>query len=236
MKEKIISYIKLIICFGLFLYSSTIISFGLSLIGIDITNMNVFTKTLFSVSISLILAVIIILIYRKEIVKDFKEFKINFSNRLLFTLKLFGIFMLIKIMSSYVSVILSNVLNIQELTSENQSTITDLLGQYPLLMIFSSVCLAPIYEEILFRLGFKKCIKNNVLFVLISGTLFGLIHIFPTDLSISIALIQSIVYVVMGISLAYFYQKYDNIFYSIILHFYNNLFSIIVLLLSFIGK
>ena len=75
-----------------------------------------------------------------------------------------------------------------------------------------------------------------MLFILISGTLFGLIHIFPTDLSLGVALLQSVVYVVMGVSLAYYYQKYDNIFYSIVIHFYNNLLSIIFILLSFLNN
>ena len=56
-------------------------------------------------------------------------------------------------------------------------------------MFISTSILAPIYEEILFRLGFKKCINNKLMFIIISGTLFGLIHIFPTDLSLGVALI-----------------------------------------------
>ena len=174
------------------------------------------------------------MIYFKEVKNDFIEFKRNWKSTMLFALKILAIFMVIKIFASYISVILSNIFNIKEITSENQSTITNLLGQYPILMIFSAVGLAPIYEEILFRLGFKKCLKNKWLFIIISGTLFGLIHIFPTDLNLGVALIQSIVYVVMGISLAYYYQKYNNIFYSIVIHFYNNLLSIIFILLSFL--
>jgi len=236
MIEKIINFLKLLYSLLFFFYFSTFISNVLSSFNIDISNFNLLGKTLFNLAISLFWLIVIILIYQKEVIKDFKEFKINWKSKMLFALKVFAMFMLIKILAGYVSVILSNIFNVTELTSENQSTITDLLGEYPILMTFSAVCLAPIYEEILFRLGFRKCIKNNVLFILISGSLFGLIHIFPTDLNLGVALIQSIVYVVMGVCLSYYYQKYNNIFYSIIIHFYNNLLSIIFILLSLLAN
>jgi len=234
MKEKIINLSKLLGSFFLFLYSSYIVKFIFNLFNVDISTFGILGKTLLNLGLSIFLTIVIILIYFKDVKKDFLEFKRNWKSKMLFALKIFAIFMVIKIFASYISVILSNIFNIKEITSENQSTITNLLGQYPILMIFSAVGLAPIYEEILFRLGFKKCLKNKWLFIIISGTLFGLIHIFPTDLNLGVALIQSIVYVVMGISLAYYYQKYNNIFYSILIHFYNNLLSIIFILLSFL--
>lgn len=234
MKEKIINFCKLLGSFFLFLYSSNIVKFFFSLFNVNINSFGVLGKTILNLGLSIFLTIMIIFIYYKEVKNDFVEFKRNWKSKMLFALKIFAIFMVIKIFASYISVILSNIFNITEITSENQSAITDLLGQYPILMILSAVGLAPIYEEILFRLGFKKCLKNKWLFIIISGTLFGLIHIFPTDLNLSVALIQSIVYVIMGISLAYYYQKYSNIFYSIAIHFYNNLLSIIFILLSFL--
>lgn len=234
MKAKIINILKLLFSFLLFTYVSTIIGYILEFLGVDISKLSLFEDTIISVSISLFLMIILIITYYKDLKKDFKEFKVNFMSKALFALKIFAVFMLIKFAASYVSVLISNIFNITDITSENQTSINEILGQYPILMTFSAVCLAPIYEEILFRLGFRKCINNKFLFIIISGTLFGLIHIFPTDLNLGIALIQSITYVAMGLALAYFYQKYDNIFYSILLHFYNNLLSIIFILISFI--
>lgn len=234
MKAKIINILKLLFSFLLFTYVSTIVGYILEFLGVDISKLSLFEDTIISVSISLFLMIILIITYYKDLKKDFKEFKVNFMSKALFALKIFAIFMLIKFAASYVSVLISNIFNITDITSENQTSINEILGQYPILMTFSAVCLAPIYEEILFRLGFRKCINNKFLFIIISGTLFGLIHIFPTDLNLGIALIQSITYVAMGLALAYFYQKYDNIFYSILLHFYNNLLSIIFILISFI--
>ena len=57
-----------------------------------------------------------------------------------------------------------------------------------------------------------KIIKNKYLFIITSGIFFGFLHIFPTDLNIVYALINSIPYVTMGMVLAYIYIKEDNIY------------------------
>ena len=99
-------------------------------------------------------------------------------------------------------------------------------------MAISTSLFAPIYEEFLFRLGFRKVLGNNMLFVIISGVLFGLLHIFPLDdgVSLTLGIFQSISYVSMGIFLAYVYKKYNNIFYSIGIHFLNNFISILTMI------
>ena len=88
------------------------------------------------------------------------------------------------------------------------------------------------YEEILFRLSFKKVITNKYLYIIISGTLFGLLHIFPLSdgITLILGIIQSISYVVMGIYFSYIYYKTDNIFISMGLHLLNNLLSVIMML------
>ena len=56
-------------------------------------------------------------------------------------------------------------------------------------------------------------------------------HIFPTELPILTALLQSVVYVAMGITLAWIYEKEQNIIPVIIVHAANNLLGIITVLL-----
>lgn len=234
MKEKIINIIKLIFSLLLFSCFSLIIKYVLNIFGIDITNLGLLGKTLLNLFISIFLTIILVFTYYKDLKNDFNEFKINWKRKVLFALKIFGIFLLMKFLASYISIIISGLFDIEVTVSENQSAINEILGKFPILMTFSAVCLAPIYEEILFRLGFKKCINNKWLFIIVSGTLFGLIHIFPTDLSLGVALTQSITYVAMGLLLAYYYQKFNNIFYSILIHFYNNLLSIVFIFITYI--
>ena len=81
-------------------------------------------------------------------------------------------------------------------------------------------------------MGFKKVIKNKILFVLISGFIFGIMHIFPLSdgVDLTLGIMQSITYVTMGIFLAYSYQKTNNIFTSIGIHFLNNFLSVLVMI------
>ena len=97
-------------------------------------------------------------------------------------------------------------------------------------MIISSSLLAPIVEEGIFRLGFRRVIKNNYLFIFISGFVFGLMHIFPTDLALSVALTQGITYIAIGSLLSWVYVKTDNIWTVILLHSLNNLISMLAII------
>ena len=79
MKEKIINIFKLLFSFLLFSYSSLIIAFVLKIFNIDITNFGLLGKTLINLFLSIFLTIVLILIYYKDIKKDFLEFKVNWK-------------------------------------------------------------------------------------------------------------------------------------------------------------
>ncbi|MDD2504964.1 MAG: CPBP family intramembrane metalloprotease, partial [Bacilli bacterium] len=106
-----------------------------------------------------------------------------------------------------------------------------LIESAPGMMMLSSVIIAPFIEEVIFRLGFKKVIKNKVLFILISGLIFGLMHIIPSSLSLFVLMLQSIIYISLGVVLAYIYEKEKNIYLVIIPHALNNLLGILAALI-----
>ena len=135
--------------------------------------------------------------------------------------------LLVKALSAYITVFISDIFKVPIDSSENQEAIISLLKSFPISMFIASVFLAPFTEEIIFRLGIKKIFKSNLGFIIVSGFLFGLMHIFPTDIDLTLALIQSITYVSLGCLLAYYYVRYDNIYIIIIIHALNNLLSIL---------
>ena len=99
------------------------------------------------------------------------------------------------------------------MTSVNQNLIEIYVKTSPFLMVVSTAFLAPFYEEVLFRLGINKVLNNKCLFIVISGMIFGLLHVFPLEEGVTLALgmMQSITYVTMGIFLSYTYYKTNNI-------------------------
>lgn len=237
MKRKIYETLKLILCLLFFLFIGEILRFAFGIFGIDVNSFSNKNFVVYQLVVSLFMFIILFKLYYKTIKEDYNRFKKNIIKNALKILKLFIFFMFIKYIVSIVSVLIMMAFNLDtsSLTSVNQELIETYLKTSPILMFISTVLLAPFYEEILFRLGFKKLLKNKYIYIILSGTIFGLLHIFPLEEGISLALgiTQSISYVTMGIILSYIYFKNDNIFMSIGVHFLNNLLSIIAMLSMF---
>ena len=118
-------------------------------------------------------------------------------------------------------------------TSENQTIIAQMLAGDKVGMIISTVLVAPVVEELIFRgllqkLFFKKMdsVKSVVIFVLVSGILFGFIHTFNFSLEI-------IPYASAGVIFALTYVFTKDVRYGMILHAINNLIGILSLLKIF---
>ena len=99
-------------------------------------------------------------------------------------------------------------------TSVNQKTLETLPLYY---IIPAAVIYAPIVEEILFRGIFRRIIKNNIIFIIISGLVFGLLHTIG-EASLFNIIAMSIPYVWLGVHLSYIYVKSNNIFTNITTH------------------
>ena len=235
MKKKIYELLKLLLCLLFFFFFPNFFVIILNFLGIDVVKFNGIGTATYQFIITIIMAFVFACSYFKEIKKDFKKFfNKNIIKNILYIIKMFIIFMLIKYVVSFISAFIMMALgfDISNMTSINQSMIEEYVKAAPILMFITTAILAPIYEEILFRIGFKRNIKNRFLFIIISGSLFGLLHIFPLDdgVSLLLGITQSISYVTMGIVLSYIYIKNDNIFMSIGVHFLNNLISVIALI------
>lgn len=225
--------IKLIICFLLFYFVGDIIKWILTLFNVTITNKLV---VLLQLICSCIILLVLIFLYKNDIKEELNKIKKDKEKVIGYILKMFLIFMVVKFLVGILSGVLLLLFNmdIESLNSVNQNTIELLAKESPFLIFISSSLLAPVYEELLFRLGIKRVIKNKYLFIISSGLIFGLLHIFPLSEGITLALglIQSITYVTMGIFLAYIYENSGNIVNSIGVHFLNNLLSILVVINS----
>lgn len=236
MKEKIINILKLLTCFISFYFIGEILIFILNLFGIDITKLSETVQILLQFIASLIMFVLLLITYRKYIKEEFIILKKNKEKTIGDILKMFIVFMTVKYVVGIISVLILEFvgLDVNSLNSVNQVTIENYAKVSPFVIFLSSSILAPIYEELLFRMGIKKVIKNKYIFIIVSGSIFGLLHIFPLseEITLTLGLIQSITYVTMGIFLAYVYEKTGNIFNSIGIHFLNNLLSILVLINS----
>ena len=211
---------------NLFMFLFYFIYQFISLIGIGLFKINVqsnFTKELYLFISSFIYLIIVLIVYLKELRQDFKEFNIKI---LIKYIPIYIIGIILMALSNYLMASITH----SEI-SQNENAIRESLKIFPIYMSFSVVIYAPFVEEITFRKTFKNIINNGVLFVILSGFIFGLVHVSLTSEPIN-DLLMIVPYIIMGINFSYIYYKSNNIFTTISIHFIHNL---LLLILQFIG-
>lgn len=120
--------------------------------------------------------------------------------------------------------------------NENEQAVNSIVTLYPFLSIIVFGIIGPICEEITYRIGLFSGVKKlgRVPAYIICTIIFGLIH-FSFDFSDKNQVINELInlpsYMVAGALLCYFYEK-KGISASIIAHCTNNLFSVIITILS----
>ena len=230
MKDNVKNIFKLIISFVLFFNLSLVIACIFKLVGINYSDFNYIDYACLNTFIELIMFVVVLLFYKKYLKKDLVLFKLNKKDYIKKIISYFLIFLVVKYGVALFSGLLLVMLGSDLVTSENQEAVVNLAKTLPFMMMISTSLLAPFVEEGIFRLGIKKVINNKYLFILVSGLIFGFMHIFPTELPIYVALIESLNYVTMGLLLAYIYNETDNIYVVVIIHALNNLLSMLMIL------
>ena len=167
---------------------------------------------------------VFVMLYRKNLIKDFQDLKKNFKKIITTSLK----YWLIGFAIMYISAIIISKLPIDDVINQAQNT--DLFKTYPIIEVLIACIIAPITEEIVFRLSFRKFTKNKWLFAFTTGIIFALIHIL-SSLKNPIMLIYLIPYGSLGVTFGLAYFKTDNIYGTIFVHALHNTISILELLM-----
>ncbi|MBQ3020693.1 MAG: CPBP family intramembrane metalloprotease [Bacilli bacterium] len=154
----------------------------------------------------------------KDIKKSIKEFKKTKTKYITYTLKYY-----------FITLVITGVLSILiYLIIGEDSTNQQLLEQEPIwYLLLTSLIYAPIAEELLFRGCLRKLIKNDTIFILVSGISFGLWHVIGYDQSL-IQYLYAISYSAIGIGISYVYAKTNNLTTNISMHFIHNTIASIV--------
>lgn len=223
--NKIKNYINfkyliiLILILILFYFSSLFRLIPISLFKINQNNpTNRILLTLFS---NICLLFILIMIYRKDLIKEFKIFKNNFISNIntATTYWIIGLFFM------FSTNILINFV-FKPGGAYNEKTVQQMINTTPMVMLLTAGIIAPIIEELVFRKSFKKAFPNKYLFVIISSFVFGLLHVISS--STLLGFLYIIPYMSLGLSFALTYNKTNTIYSSIFIHILHN--SILIIL------
>lgn len=176
-----------------------------------------------------ILTIIGIFIFRHYLKESLKKMKGRWKSTLLWSLTTGFVLLLAVNYLSSLAVMLIGPDN----SSANQDAVTMMTQLAPLQMIVASVGLAPILEELVFRVGIFQLFydKSRVLAYLVSGLCFGFVHISQGLLSGDLGqLLYLVPYGLLGLVFCWIYEKRQSIFAPMLIHGANNLFSMLFIL------
>lgn len=184
-------------------------------LGIDPNKLPEYVANIYSLFMEFIIILCIFFLFQKEITNSFKDIKKNNLKYFKKYLKYYLLAVIVMISSNALISILGGGI------SENESSIRTSFQVSPIYIFVASVIFAPILEEFTFRGCFRAIFKNDVLFILTSGLVFGSLHLITMPLN-ALFPIYLLSYSSCGFAFAYMLAKTNNIFVSTGFHFMHN--------------
>ena len=223
-KKELKYFIRLLIVFFLFFFSSYLQYIPIMLF--KIKNFDGTTSVLLNSFSNIVLFIILVIMYRKDLVREWKIFKEKSWHNIDIGIKcwLVGLFGMMAF-----NIILNTIFKANG--AINEQAVQKMITAFPWLMLVNGGIIGPFIEEVTFRKAFKDVFKTKWLFIIFSGVVFGLMHVVSSFTSFS-NFLYFIPYSSLGIAFCYAYYKTDSIYTSAFLHIFHNtsliLFSILV--------
>ena len=222
-KENLLkNVIFAIMIFLLFNYSWIFQLVPVILFNLNVENISDKSGVFLNAFSTLTLAIILLFIYKDNIIKEFKILKTKFWNNFDIGVKnwFIGLFFMI-IFNLVISKIFSGG------QSANETAVQNMIRSVPWLMLITAGFLAPLTEEIVFRKSIRNIFSNRWLYILTSGVLFGLAHVLGNITSL-FDLLYVLPYGSLGCAFAASYYDTDTIFTPIIFHMIHNIVLVIL--------
>ena len=217
--------IYLTIVLLLFYCSSLLIFIPVKLFNINLKECSAITYSLVRFFPNTVLAILLFFMYKKTIKNDLKDFFKNFGEKTDTAFKYWIIGFCLMVISNYIILLFSPVK-----TANNEESVRAILKATPIITMFFSCIVAPFIEELIFRKAFKDAINTKWVFILVSGIVFGSLHVVGNIKSIyDLCFIAP--YSFLGLAFAATYYDTNNIFSSIFIHFFHN--TLVILLAIF---
>lgn len=173
----------------------------------------------------LLLISFFILINKAELKAMVKDFKKNYRQHLKAAIFLWlGGFVLMLALNFLVYYVFTSGADI----NTNEQVVRDQMNELAIAAFIVYNFLAPILEELVFRLGFNA-IKNKYLYLTITSSVFASMHILG-DLDHLMALLYILPYLALGLTFGLAYQKTNNIFTSMIVHILHNTLTYLIII------
>lgn len=208
-------------CIGLFailiyfIYSYLQLGF-LDLLHVDYQAMSLSLKVIYLIITDVIEMLVLVFLFRKKLKEDVQDLKKNHENYFKTYFKYWLLALAVMMISNLIIMFIT-----ENQTSGNEEAVRRLIIRSPIYAYFSSVIYAPFVEELIFRRSIRNVIPIDSLFIVVSGFIFGGLHII-TGYSGPLDLLYLVPYCVPGLIFAYILTKTDNVLVSTGIHLMHN--------------
>ncbi len=213
-KNRLMVLLQSFIVFGLFYYSAYFQYIPISLF--DIKKATPSINVLLSTFSTIVLLIILFLIYRSDLKKEWKIFKKKPGEIMNTTFGYWFIGIIIMLVSNSLIIWLT-----KSGGANNEILVQEMIKALPIVMLIDAGLCAPFNEEIVFRKAIRKIINNKWFYVFISGFLFGLLHVIGSGKTL-VDFLYIIPYGSLGAAFALSYYETKTIFSSIFMHMIHN--------------
>lgn len=233
MKLKDINFkyiLRGVIVFLIFWYSVLLQYIPVIVFKLNIKEMSLATKGLLSFFSSCVIAIIFFVIYRKDIKKDWIDFRKNYSKYMDVGFKYWMTGLIIMCVSNFIIVALFHTNG-----ANNENKIHELINAIPFIMFISASIIGPFNEEITFRKTSFDVFKNKWVYIAFSFILFGGAHVI-SGATVWTDYLYIIPYGSLGAFLALIFYDCKNMFPSIFIHMIHNAILLIISIIPLLIK
>lgn len=225
MSKRILEFGKGLL--GIFLFFA--IQIGFQIVFYDIlVQKNFLVNNILLLIMEFVLMSILILMNRKKLKNDYADFNENHKKYLKYGFKLWFIGLIIMMISNGI------IAGMTKGLASNEEANRQLMLQYPIYMVISTMMLAPFIEELTFRGNFKDAFKNKKVFILFTAFVFASVHVL-NGITSPLELLYYIPYGALSIAFGKIYMETDNIYTTMVIHSVHNSLSIILLVIAYLA-
>ena len=225
MSKRILEFGKGLL--GIFLFFA--IQIGFQIVFYDIlVQKNFLVNNILLLIMEFALMSILILMNRKKLKNDYADFNENHKKYLKYGFKLWFIGLIIMMISNVI------IAGMTKGLASNEESNRQLMLQYPIYIVISTMMLAPFNEELTFRGNFKDAFKNKKVFILFTAFVFASVHVL-NGITSPLELLYYIPYGALSIAFGKIYMETDNIYTTMVIHSVHNSLSIILLVIAYLA-
>jgi membrane protease YdiL (CAAX protease family) len=200
--------------FGIVLFVFLTFEFVFYFFGMDFTNLSEIDLYIMTFSKYLVLITFMVLYYNRYLKEKWHDFRKNFKTYSKIGFKDW--------FTGFIIMYVSNIIIMKVIGSvgQNEEAVQSMISSTPIIAFILTTILAPFLEEMIFRKSLQDCFDNKYFFMIISGLLFGFVHVLGAENALEYLLI--IPYGALGFMFAHTLTKTDNIYATIMMHAFHN--------------